>query len=492
MSNKYRIRDRSPMNSSWVWKKKLARFLVAACFIGTLFIFFGPFSHDTSIEEVIVQTAPSENITVTAHVGCEPDFDVLERLEVKKLSQYVRREVVAVESSNSVPLIQTLDTPLFDRESASKAAPNPTEVLQNDCSIPSSISLQVSRPPQHVDASHFDFGVATNVDRLSDSLDAFAHWAGHTRARIFALVEPDDRIPEVLAKAEQLGVNLIVTHSGEEYQTKYFSLVAHLAENLGEETRWSCIIDDDTFFLSMSALIEAFEKYDHTQQMYVGGVSESVAQIGLFGLMGFGGAGVFLSRPLVERLSEPEVYEACQQSGQQLGYTGDRRISLCVYQYSDAHLTIDHRLRQLDFRGDATGFFEAVRPLPLSVHHWKSWFNADMAKLSKVGEICGETCLLGKWRFSDGWTLTNGFSISKYSSEISPDDTSMELTWVGDHGASLEAFMHELGPLREKDSGKIAYLLVDSVVDEDSVRQWYIHRDSEKGDQIMELIWRRQ
>jgi hypothetical protein len=68
----------------------------------------------------------------------------------------------------------------------------------------------------------------------------------------------------------------------------------------------------------------------------------------------------------------------------------------------------------------------------------------------------------------------------------------MELTWDGDHHASREAFMHELGPLREKDEGKIAYLMVDSVVDEDSVRQWYVHRDSDKGDQIMELIWRKQ
>jgi hypothetical protein len=295
-------------------------------------------------------------------------------------------------------------------------------------------------------------------------------------------------VSEVLAKAEKLGVNLVVTQSNEEYQTRYFSLISHLAKNAREETQWSCIIDDDTFFLSMAALVEAFEKYDHTQPMYIGGVSESVAQIGLFGLMGFGGAGVFLSRPLVEQLSKPEVTKACQE----MEYTGDRRISLCVYQYSSAYLTIDHRLRQLDFRGDATGFFEAARPPPLSVHHWKSWFHADMAKLSKVSEICGGSCLLRKWRFSDGWILTNGFSISKHSSEISPDDISMELTWDGDHSANREAFMHELGPLREKDDGKVSYLLVDSVIENDRVRQWYIHRDSTKGDQIMELIWRKQ
>ncbi|KAL4970761.1 glycosyltransferase family 31 protein [Aspergillus stella-maris] len=488
MSTKYGHRDRSPMNSSLMWKKKLPRFLAGVCLVGTLFIFGSKLSSQPEPE--IIHTTPdpaAANITLTASVGCEPDFDALERLGVTKLSQYVRQEIVAVSTPNP-PLSQVLNTPLFDRHPAGKQASQDTELLWGDCTLDSPLGLEVPKLPQHVDASHFDFGVATTLDRLNESLDAFQHWAGNTGVRIFALIEPDQRVHEVEAKAERLGIQLFVTQSEEEYQTRYFSLVSHLAKNLREETRWSCIIDDDTFFLSTPALIEAFEKYDHTQQMYIGGVSESVAQIGIFGLMGFGGAGVFLSRPLVEQLAKPEVFNSCQQ----MVYTGDRRISLCVYQYSSAHLTIDHRLRQLDFRGDSTGFFEANRPLPLSVHHWKSWFNTDMTKLSKVSEICGDDCLLRKYRFADGWILTNGFSISKYSEEIAPDDISMELTWDGDHSASREAFMHELGPLREKDDGKVTYLLVDSAIDQGKVRQWYIRRDADRGDQIMELIWRRQ
>ncbi|KAL4803696.1 hypothetical protein BDV18DRAFT_144224 [Aspergillus unguis] len=490
MSTKFSLRDRSPMNTSWVWNKKLPRFLAAACLVAAFFVFIGPRFKDNGIEEEAIQPPPgastTENITVTSHLGCDPDFEILQRLDVKKLSSYVRREVVAAQAPNNLPLTQILDMPLFEQP-AGKQSPSSIPLLKSDCSA-DPLTLTVPRPAQRVDASHFDFGVATTLDRLNESLDAFTHWAGHTGVRIFALVEPDKRVPEVLAKAEQLGIQLFVTESKEEYQTRYFSLVSHLAKNQREETRWSCIIDDDTFFLSMSALVEAFEKYDHTQPMYIGGVSESVAQIGLFGLMGFGGAGVFLSRPLVQQLGKPEVIDACQQ----MVYTGDRRISLCVYQYSSAQLTIDHRLRQLDFRGDSSGFFEAARPPPLSVHHWKSWFDTDMAKLSQVSDICGDSCLLRKWRFADGWTLTNGFSISKYSEQISPDDISMELTWDGDHSANKEAFMHELGPLREKDDGKVSYLMADSITFDNQVRQWYIHRDDSNGDQIMELIWRRQ
>lgn len=474
------------MNSSRVWKKKFPRYFVVACLVGAFFLFGPRFRHEPDIVHIPDDPA-KPNITLTAHVGCEPDFTVLERLGVTKLSQYLRREVVAVQSPDNLPLIQALDTPLFD-QSAKKTSQTAENALQSDCSIGNQITLQTPRRTRHVDGSHFDFGVATTLERLNESLDAFTHWASRTGVRIFALIEPDNRVPEVLAKAEALGINLSVTQSNEEYQTRYFSLVSHLAQNLREATRWSCIIDDDTFFLSMPALIEAFEKYDHTQPTYVGGVSESIPQIGIFGLMGYGGAGVFLSRPLVQRLSEPEVFNACQQ----MVHTGDRRISLCIYQHSSAHLTIDHRLRQLDFRGDASGFFEAARPPPLSVHHWKSWFDTDMAKLSKISEVCGEACLLKKWQFSDGWILTNGYSITKYSREISPDDTSMELTWAGDHDPDRDSFMHELGPLRDRDEGKISYLMADSIMDTDQVRQWYIHRDPENGDQVMELVWQRQ
>ena len=137
-------------------------------------------------------------------------------------------------------------------------------------------------------------------------------------------------------------------------------------------------------------------------------------------------------------------------------FTGDRRISLCIYQYTPAKLTIDHRLRQLDMMGDVTGFFETGREPPLSVHHWKSWFHADMPKVASISELCGDTCLLRQWWFADGWLLTNGFSVVKYSTDVDPFDKTMELTWESHNGAVHESYLHELGPLRPKDWNKIS------------------------------------
>ncbi|KAF7586198.1 hypothetical protein BBP40_009300 [Aspergillus hancockii] len=474
------------MGASRVWKKKILRFTVALCLVSGFAFFLWP-----QIEYQQPTTTVS-NITITSDVQCEPDFDVLRRLDVHKLSQYTRREVIAVPSANDAPpMKQSLQMPLFPQKS-SKNSPDSlaAQQSQDDCKIPEPVTVQVPHPPKTADASHIDFGVATTLGRLNESLDAFSHWAGYNKARIFALIEPDKdkRIHEVQAKADLLGVNLYITESDEEYLRRYFTLVSHLGKHMRPQTRWSCIIDDDTFFLSMAELVKALGEYDDTEPVYVGGLSESIPQIGVFGLMGFGGAGVFLSRPLVEELSKPEVFEACLNTD----HTGDRRISLCVYQHTYTRLTVNHRLHQLDVQGDVSGFFESGRPPPLSVHHWKSWFHMDMAKLSVVSNLCGDNCLLRQWKFADGWILTNGFSVIKYSQEIDPNDKTMELTWEGQNGAVHESYLHEFGPLRAKDWDKFSYLLEDSVLDGNQVRQWYVHRDEEKGDQILELIWKTQ
>lgn len=431
---------------------------------------------------------PSSNITISNNVKCPVDVDLLERLKVRKLKSFLRREIVAVESDADVSMSQRLDGPLLEKNKLSKADKHLIKQSENECRNPLPITVTVPPAPRTADASHIDFGVATTAGRLNDSLDAFAHWAGYTRTRIFAVLEPHEAIAELQAKADSLGINLHVKQSEEEYQRRYFSLVSHLGDNMRPQTRWSCIIDDDTFFLSMPALVKALEEYDDTQPIYLGGVSEAIPQIGAFGIMAFGGAGIFLSRPLVTELSDSSVYDSCQA----MDFTGDRRLSYCVYQHSTAKLSIDHRLRQLDMMGDVSGFFESGREPPLSVHHWKSWFHADMTKVSAVSDVCGDTCLLRRWMFSDGWMLTNGYSVVKYSDEgeLNLDDPTMEVSWDSHNGAVMESYLHELGPLRAKDIDKISYKLEDAVLEDGSVRQYYVLRGPEIGDQVLELTWR--
>ncbi|CAI7585718.1 unnamed protein product [Penicillium crustosum] len=437
----FSARDGSVPGASWAWKKVLRFGVVFLFVVGFIAVLWPP----GEPVKLPLQTAP--NITLAPSVSCDLDYEKLASMDVLKVAQYTRREIVLDMTDEPVP-----------------------------------------HAPKLANASHIDFGVATSVERLNESLDAFAHWAGYSRTRIFALIEPDRSefgIRDVKAKADALGVNLHITESDDDYLNRYFALIPLLKENARETTQWGCIIDDDTFFLSMSRLVDALAKYDHTTSMYIGGLSESIPQIAAFGMIGFGGAGVFLSKPLLEEITN--VYDKCSA----MDFTGDRRIAICVYRYTQTRLTVDHRLRQLDLMHDASGFFESGREPPLTVHHWKSWFHADMPKLAVVSELCGDSCLLRKWHFGDGWILTNGFSVIKYHADPDQDDIAMEQTWDPHNGANDESYLHELGPLRRKDEHKQTYQLLDAVHEpKDRVTQWYVMRDEKNGDQILELSLR--
>ncbi|KAJ5669444.1 hypothetical protein N7462_010514 [Penicillium macrosclerotiorum] len=473
--------------ASWAWKKMM-RFVVIFLAVAGFAALLWPSSKPKGLAPMRAQS----NITISSNVKCDPDEDVLHRLDISKLAAYTRRELVVDFTEEPVTMKQRVDLPLLNVKSKSR----PTEMTnelgepQDGCSIPTPIPVQVPPRPKVVDASHIDFGVATTISRLNESLDQFVHWAGYSRTRIFALIEPDESqtgVSYVKAKADALGINLFITESDDDYLHRYFALIPLLEENMRESTQWGCIIDDDTFFLSMPALVDALKSYDHTKPMYIGGLSEGMPQIAVFGMIAFGGAGVFLSRPLMTELVT--VYDECER----MTFTGDRRIGNCVYQYTTTRLTVDHRLHQLDLMKDASGFFESGRELPLSVHHWKSWFTADMPKLGVVSDLCGDTCLLRQWQFSDNWILTNGYSIVQYTFTPEPNDRSIEMTWEPHNGATEESYLHELGPLRRKDDNKISYLLADAKIEDNGrITQWYILRDKRDGDSVIELSWRKR
>jgi hypothetical protein len=113
-----------------------------------------------------------------------------------------------------------------------------------------------------------------------------------------------------------------------------------------------------------------------------------------------------------------------------------------------------------------------------------------MPKLAVVADLCGDSCLLRQFHFGDGWILTNGYSVIKYHYDPGVENIAMEQTWESHNGATDDAYLHELGPLRRKDEDKKSYQLQDAVIVDQRVTQWYILRDPKYGDEILELTWR--
>lgn len=350
-----------------------------------------------------------------------------------------------------------------------------------------------------INASHFIFGVATTYERLVESLDPISHWAGGVNARIVGLMahsQDPEAETKVLTKATDLNVNLGLVESGLDFLDRYFTLLKVLHDNRTPETKWYVFMDDDTFFLDLRKVIATFDKYDATKPYYIGALTEDFRQMAQWGFMAYGGAGIFLSAALVEELLP--YYETCIGERN----TGDRMLMKCIYHHTSTRLTWEHDLHQIDLHGDQAGFYEALRPQPLSIHHWKSrdfMSVIDVYNMSLVSSVCGNECILQKYKFKNGWVLTNGFSLVKYSKQDlkhrnMDTDISMERTWLFWGGTDEGHFEHALGPIRKPDQGKISYRLESAVMEGDGrVRQLYVQRvkgyESGAVKAAVEVVW---
>ncbi|KAJ5184219.1 hypothetical protein N7492_001835 [Penicillium capsulatum] len=385
---------------------------------------------------------------------------------------YSRWEIAVERTKKFDKFSEKLDVPVPQFEKID-TGPNGGRKALNACAPTTKITAPM---PPVVDASHLLFGVSTSQERLAGSLEAFSHWAGGTKARLFALVEPGRQSSALRQRAVDLDIDMTLIESDQEVLDRL------LLSKRDARSQWGVIMDDDTFFPSMSHLVKRLATYDASAPQYIGALTEDINGVSNYGYMAYGGAGIFLSMPLLEEMDKH--HDECAQ----LTEFGDKRISQCIYLHTTTKLTWDRDLHQLDFwHSDGSGFFESGRGLPLSLHHWKSddWFPVDVPGMSKVSSVCGDECQLQRWRVGDSgnWFFVNGFSIIQHS---------YAQTWDPSPWARKEGWAYSLGPLRPKDEAKITLRLKEAIVDSPgSLRQIYTY-DPQDGQSpyVMEVVWR--
>lgn len=458
------------------WRQSTAVTAVAASLLLIFAVFLFNSRHHIDISPIPNAQPPSYFSNSSA---CHVDLDLLRTHASNSSAEYARLEISVVRTKNFTGFSDALDVPIPTYQTVQLDTTNHTELLPEErCTTSVTIHAPVAAPRPN--ASHLIFGVATSTERLYDSLDAFAHWAGGTNAHIVAVVDDEGSVTQSKKRAKELDIRLTVIQNSDDLLDRYFSLIRTLFERKDELTKWIVLIDDDTFFPSMTNLVERLATYDPAEPQYIGALTEDIMQMYHGSHMAYGGAGIFLSIPLVRQLNA--VFRNCYD----FKGAGDRMIARCIYSHTTTKLKWEPGLHQLDLRGDASGFYESGRPLPLSLHHWKSWFHADMVALSKVAAICGEACLLRRWELSDDWYLINGFSVVKYSLPLQ-DPNSMEQTWGKSKYKGPDPFEYSLGPLRSKDEDKVSFRLKEAIAETDRVRQIYV-RKQEKP-QVIEVVW---
>ncbi|ESZ96440.1 glycosyltransferase family 31 protein [Sclerotinia borealis F-4128] len=476
----------------------------------------------TGADDGWVEDNWKENAAATESAQNCHVIENLEWLDKYNLSyplKVAHRDIIAKPNDGARPLITTMDESLFDNQKVFQRGELSVDRVVDRC-FP--LTLEVPYPPSHqIDASHMIFGLQTTMKRLRDTKQHLARWLPNSGARLFAIVKENEEKPAsksdmALLQKDYRKAGMDVTiippvKKGDFFNQRYFSLINVMYAARNKQTKWTVIMDDDTFFPSFRALLDELAHHDHTQPQYIGGLSEDWAAVRMYGLMAFGGAGVFLSTPLAKI-----VHDNNNECKNNMRFTsGDTLVMDCIARHSTAQLKPIAGLSQIDLTGDHSGFYENGRRI-LSLHHWKAGsvtkYPYEMDKMHLVSDVCDE-CFLQRWQFKNDIVLTNGFSIAKYSegslergakkssNSTALDDGSVDLrrtevTW--DKNIDV---MHSLAPTRPalNEEQKLSWNFLDSFLIENGnvVRQVYLRRGikgegemGKKSDEVLILDWK--
>ncbi|KAJ5973222.1 hypothetical protein N7481_010432 [Penicillium waksmanii] len=351
---------------------------------------------------------------------------------------------------------------------------------------PEIIDIDVAADDSVEETSKLLFGLATTVDRLDRLLPSLLYTYGNTKAGLIVLVpESDDDLEKQETYFRNRGLDLTLIASPLDFTARYFGMVEAFIEHIRKHrphTTWVGFSDDDTFFLSLPTIAKELKLFDETKKHYIGSLSEASWQVDTFGHIAFGGAGVFVSKPLLDVLWK--YYDECQSWGEQ---PGDQKLGQCIQRFGNTPLTLWPSLYQMDMTDPVDGVYESGRKIE-SMHHWNSWYSKDVVKMTTVAAAAGRKSVLRRWVFDQEevvnaatgekvrhfWVLTNGYSMVKRPGLRTP-----------------RGFEERLGPLRPAEDEGIAkdrWLLSNAYVVGDNVHQFYV-REEDEGHSVIEIVW---
>ena len=445
--------------------------------------------------------------------SCPDRLDWLDRLNLTYPIRYAHRDIVTRPNSKAKrDPVTKIEEHLFPELQTIDLSDDPKVDMQH-CKDPLVLDVPSVRPKDPIDGSHLIFGISTTISRLDDTLPQLMRWLPHTNIKLFVVVieagkeneetawvaADSSRVAELQKKMRGVGIDATLVEplrKEDIFAERYFSLAEVMYTNRDPDTEWVALMDDDTFFPSIPSVLSMLAEYDASEQFYIGALSEEWWSVVRYGMMGFGGAGIFLSIAMAESIHNN--YDHCKSESH--SSAGDIRIMECIIYNTNTKLTNVPELHQIDVHNDLSGIYESGR-MPLSLHHWKTGGEGDkgydLPTMHLVADICGD-CFLQRWQFNSDMLLSNGFSISIYpKGDLNGMDfAKIEETWDTPsivEGSINAGTSHSLGPTRRKmilEEEKVQYRLMDSVVVDGGVRQTYLHIGVNGNlDTVLELVW---
>ena len=444
---------------------------------------------------------------------CASFKDVRKVLGLPPTIQYARR-VIRSRSVNN--LVSSQGSPLQVGKGLIPEFKS-TRVDHKDCNLEEhamereneTVTVEYNEPvSETIDASRLLIGASTSLHRLEKVIPQMARWLANTKAALVVNIRDHGDSAEmerVQMLAEAAGIDAVLLHedvgsagNGADHAQQNFAIVKCLHRRRELHHKWFAVVDEDTFFPSLSAVLRALQAYDPLKPWYIGSISEDWSQVaGKHGYMAYGGAGIFFSGPLLDVLEEN--FDACIKNG----YGGDELSKFCIYTHTSppVELTLLPGLHQLDLHVDASGWYEAIRRPLLSLHHYNSWHLYPVEYGHLVADICGADCFLQRYQFPGSVVLTNGYSVVLYPGGTDRIDLARV---AGTFEHNEDQVLYSLGAVRPKLSikEKISWRLeYAQKTPSGNVRQFYVRRkghnmtdhDRLKTDveSVLELEWKR-
>jgi hypothetical protein len=476
-----------------------------------------------------VLVADQDQVPQSDHVmDCSVNFTHMEELKqrysLEDGFEYLKRYVKINRQPITRKSITKLQQDLLPTDFLSIESNSPSSYGHERCVEPLQVPVPQSPYPVTGNLSDFMFGVSTTFKRFSSEattpVNEWTYWLtdgkGHSNGGKLVLLLLDateDELLEAKTTLDSRGIDVDVYHSDSrmEMAVRYLTLVPTLYNHPERPNKkWLVTCDDDTFFPSVHLLTRKFEEYDASEMLYVGTLSEDVNNVDRHGSQAFGGAGVFLSVPLAEQVTND--YEGCKtdekirEANSGWGPQGDILLRKCIYENTDVRLSLLRGLYQLDLYGDPSGFYESGQ-LPVSLHHFKGggWHSAIPYEYTKVAHICGEDCSFMRFRTADDFIISTSYSVVQYPEGINFNLRQMERTFAAapqDKGWNLDYIFDPQRPSLLKTGRKISWDLQQATVNDDNtLTQTYVRHANDwrwvdrydnpmsKNDGIIELIW---
>ncbi|GAA5988113.1 hypothetical protein JCM10908_002067 [Rhodotorula pacifica] len=371
------------------------------------------------------------------------------------------------------------------------------------------------------------FGMSTVPDRVLWNLPVWSHWLPKspqppldTRDKavmdelplVFILMpEPNPteeaRSREAVDEANSLGMHVKMrAREADRFETRYFALVEEMwieakvrEAKEGVKTEWFILADDDTFYPDFDSLARLLASHNPEEDLLIGTLSESTKQVAQWGHIAYGGAGIILSRSVVEKMNASGFWRKClHKYGSAFG--GDAMVTHCAADAMEREvkeaLTLEETMHQLDIRGDGTGFFQSGF-LFTSIHHWGSWFTLFPPwHESGEGDLRNGVTLVGKAAKAvggDNWgrryifdagrvVVALGYTVTIEAKPVTEDDLAKsEHTWW-----EFETF-HPIRPSQEEAKDKRTYYIT-GVRQLDAAGIYRLEHKNREGERI-DILW---